>query len=130
MYDLSQREIRFLRTELADDALMTMKTNTKLYSVTKGRCMTKAEIAGTSVMPCTKHFARGLIDSSPISRLLVGLIITILDSKARMARAPLIDVADLSYSSTVRLVGNGMSVPCAGVLLLLVILFVEKKPKT
>ena len=48
-------------------------------------------------------------------------------SEAKASRAPMIDVSDLSEAKVRCLTGNGMSVPCAGALVLIAALFVEKR---
>ena len=46
-----------------------------------------------------------------------------------MAKAPQVDLSKLPDGTAMKLVGNGMSVPCAGALILIAALFVEKKSR-
>ena len=132
--DLSQKSKGYLRTETEDGALMTLKKNTCIYSMKKQRVMTNNEISSSLVLPCTKASAtkRYIMQRHAPILIIFGALQSVTQeaSKAKASKAPFINISDLTDSRVRCLTGNGMSVPCAGVLVLITALFVEKTQTT
>ncbi|CAE7407664.1 unnamed protein product, partial [Symbiodinium necroappetens] len=87
VFDLSQRNPAYFRTELVDDSMLALKTNTKLYCDDEKhkRVMSAEEICACLVLPCNKNFAR-------------------------ISKGPPFAVDSVNYNAIAHLVGNGMNV--------------------
>ncbi|CAE7762057.1 hypothetical protein AK812_SmicGene34282 [Symbiodinium microadriaticum] len=85
VFDLSQRNPAYYRTELVDDSMMALKTNTRLYCEEKHkRIMSAEEVCACLVLPCNKNFAR-------------------------VSKGPPFAVDSVNYNAIGHLVGNGMN---------------------
>ena len=56
VWDLSQVSESYMRTDLVDGSLMTLKRNTSAYSKKKRRCLAAEEIFSALAIPTTEKF--------------------------------------------------------------------------
>ena len=125
VYDLAQQSEKFLRTELTDNALMTLKRNCgNLFSTVHNRTIDKEELF--TAMATTKQFEACL---KPL-QFYLGPILNIEppkpSSQAETAGSSSVDLSPLPTASLAScLAGNGMHVAQAGAIILICALFIE-----
>lgn len=124
VFDLSQRNPVYFRTELVDSSMLVLKTNTKLYCDDQKhkRTMSAEEVCGCLVMPCNKNFVPCLnrYKAKANNPRAVNL------AEARISKGPLFEVDSVPHNAILHLAGNGMHVACAGVLVVIAAIHVQK----